>query len=101
MARGEGGTYDFVFIDADKEQYDIYYELSLKLLKRNGLMVLDNTLFWGGVVDSKNIEPSLRDRIGETALRALRDLNSKIHSDDRLDMVLLPLVDGITLVRKR
>jgi predicted O-methyltransferase YrrM len=101
LQRGEGGTYDFVFVDADKGGYDTYYELGLKLLKPNGLMTLDNMLFFGSVVDSNVLEPERLARIGEPTIQSLRDLNKKIHHDERVDMVLLPIADGITLVRKR
>jgi len=101
LARGEAGTYDFVFIDADKGSYDTYYELSLKLLKPNGLIALDNMLFFGSVIDSNLMDEAMRKRVGEPTIQSLRDLNKKIHRDERVDMVLLPFADGITLVRKR
>jgi predicted O-methyltransferase YrrM len=101
LQRGEAGSYDFVFVDADKPGYDTYYELGLKLLKPNGLMALDNMLFFGSVVDSNVLEPARLARIGEATIQSLRDLNKKIHGDERVDMVLLPFADGITLVRKR
>ena len=91
VAAGEAGRHDFVFIDADKTSYDVYYELSLVLLRRGGLVVVDNTL-WGGAVA----------RPAESAeTRALQALNTKIHGDERVDMVLLPFSDGVTLARKR
>lgn len=89
---GEGGSFDFAFIDADKSQYDTYYELSLKLLRPGGLMALDNVLRAGAVAD-----PSRSDRDTE----AIRALNVKIHADERVDMCLVPIGDGLTLVRKR
>jgi predicted O-methyltransferase YrrM len=101
LARGEAGTYDFVFVDADKGGYDAYYELGLKLLKPNGVMALDNMLFFGSVVDADVLEPAMRARIGDATIESLRVLNKKIHQDERVDMVLLPFADGITLVRKR
>jgi len=101
LQRGEAGTYDFAFVDADKGNYDTYYELSLQLLKPNGLMALDNMLFFGSVVDSNVMDPAMRARVGEPTIQSLRDLNKKIHRDERIDMVLLPFADGITLVRKR
>ncbi len=91
LAGGEAGGYDFVFIDADKSSYDTYYELALALLRRGGLVVIDNTL-WGGAV--------ARPAQSEDT-RALQALNDKVHRDERVDMVLLPFSDGVTLVRKR
>ncbi|HTJ06082.1 MAG TPA: class I SAM-dependent methyltransferase, partial [Caldimonas sp.] len=91
LAAGEAGRYDFVFIDADKTSYDGYYELALALLRPGGLVVIDNTL-WGGAV----AQPTQSDDT-----RALQALNAKVHRDERVDMVLLPFSDGVTLARKR
>jgi len=91
LAAGEAGRYDFVFIDADKTSYDSYYELALALLRPGGLVVIDNTL-WGGAV----AQPAQSDDT-----RALQALNAKVHRDERVDMVLLPFSDGVTLARKR
>ena len=91
LAAGEAGRHDFFFIDADKTSYDAYYELALALLRPGGLVVVDNTL-WGGAVA----------RPAESAdTRALQALNAKLHADERVDMVLLPFSDGVTLARKR
>jgi predicted O-methyltransferase YrrM len=92
LAAGEAGRFDFGFIDADKENYDGYYERALTLLRPGGLIVIDNVLWGGWVAD-------LRRRDPETA--ALRALNEKLHHDERIDFSLLPLADGITLARKR
>lgn len=91
VARGEAGTYDFVFIDADKPGYDAYYEHSLLLLRPGGLVMLDNTLRHGEVA-----YPSEREDV-----RAMQALNAKVNVDERVDMVLLPFSDGVTLARKR
>ena len=91
LAAGEAGGHDFVFIDADKTSYDTYYELALALLRPGGLVVIDNTL-WGGAV----ARPADSDDT-----RALQALNAKVHHDERVDMVLLPFSDGVTLARKR
>ncbi|HEY2560275.1 MAG TPA: class I SAM-dependent methyltransferase [Caldimonas sp.] len=91
LGRGEQESYDFIFIDADKTSYDTYYELALALLRTGGLAVIDNTL-WGGAV-------ALPSTSADTL--ALQALNTKIHQDSRVDMVLLPFSDGVTLARKR
>ena len=91
IAQGEAGTYDFVFIDADKTGYNAYYEAALQLLRTGGLIVIDNTL-WSGDVARPSTEPDTQ---------ALQALNDKLHVDQRIDMVLLPVSDGITLARKR
>jgi len=91
LAAGSGGSYDFAFIDADKSSYDAYYERCLRLLRPGGLIAIDNVL-WGGAVA----------RPAEDAdTRALQALNDKIHADERVDIVLVPIGDGVTLARKR
>jgi O-methyltransferase len=92
LADGGEGTVDLVFVDADKANYPAYYEDALALLRTGGLMVLDNTLFFGRVVD--------REAQDEDTV-AVRELNSRVAGDDRVDMVLLTMADGITLVRKK
>jgi len=92
LGDGQAGTFDFVFIDADKENYDGYYERALRLLRPGGLIVIDNVLWGGWVADGRRKDP-------DTA--ALRALNAKLHRDERIDLSLLPLADGITLARKR
>jgi caffeoyl-CoA O-methyltransferase len=92
LAAGEARRYDFAFIDADKESYDTYYELLLQLLRPGGLIALDNTLWSGHVANPHN-----RDK--DTV--ALRKLNDKLHRDERIDLSLLPVGDGLTLARKR
>jgi len=92
LAAGEAGRYDFAFIDADKPSYDTYYELLLKLLRPGGLIALDNTLWSGHVADPNNRDPNTV---------ALRALNDKLHRDQRVDLSLLPVGDGLTLARKR
>lgn len=86
------GPFDFAFIDADKENYDNYYEACLKLVRRGGLIAVDNTLWSGAVADSKH-----RD----SATRALRAFNDKVHRDERVALSLLPIGDGLTLALKR
>lgn len=87
------GSFDFAFIDADKESYPRYYELCLALLRPGGLLALDNML-WSGRVAA---EPALMDE--ET--RTLHALNQRIRDDARVDAVLLSVGDGVQLVRKR
>jgi predicted O-methyltransferase YrrM len=90
--QGERGAYDFAFIDADKGSYDGYYERCLELLRPGGLMAIDN-VFWGGDVAN----PEVSDK--ET--NAIRALNEKIQADDRVDMSMMPVGDGLMLARKR
>jgi O-methyltransferase len=90
--RQEGAEFDFVFIDADKSGYLHYYEQSLTLLRPGGLIVVDNTLFFGRVAD-----PAVTD--WDTI--SVRELNTRLHTDDRVEICLLPMADGITLIRKR
>jgi len=91
LAAGAAGLFDFAFIDADKSGYDAYYERCLQLLRQGGLMAIDNTL-WGG-----SVAGPARD--ADTA--ALQRLNAKLHGDERVDLSLLPIGDGLTLARKR
>jgi predicted O-methyltransferase YrrM len=91
LADGGQGRFDFAFIDADKSNYDAYYERCLRLLRPGGLIGIDNSL-WGGAV----IDPSRQD--DDTV--AIRALNQKIRADARVDMVLVPIGDGLTLARK-
>jgi caffeoyl-CoA O-methyltransferase len=92
LAAGEAGSYDFAFLDADKENYLRYYELALGLVRPGGLIVADNTLWSGRVIDPSN---------GEAATVALRRFNETLHTDDRIDLSLVPVGDGLTLARKR
>ncbi|KAH9381209.1 hypothetical protein HPB48_003186 [Haemaphysalis longicornis] len=92
LREGQAGTFDFVFIDADKENYDDYYEKCLQLVKRNGLIAIDNVLWRGTVYDPKD------NSLESVALRAF---NKKLHEDERVDICLLPLADGVTFTRKK
>ena len=89
---GHGGTFDFAFIDADKANYEAYYERSLKLLRVGGLIAIDNVLWSGRVADPSNRE--------EDTL-AIRALNAKLHSDQRISLSMVPIADGLTLALKR
>ena len=86
------GTFDFAFIDAEKREYDTYYELVLQLLRPGGIIALDNMLRDGRVTHPSPPDP--RDA-------AIRALNAKIHEDRRVDASLLTIRDGVMLVRKR
>ena len=94
IAAGEAGRYDFAFIDADKSNYDGYYERCLRLLRTGGLIAIDNVLWSGRVA-----EPVDESKDPDTA--ALQRLNTKLQSDDRIDLSLLPIGDGLTLARKK
>jgi caffeoyl-CoA O-methyltransferase len=89
---GQAGTFDFAFIDADKENYDNYYERALKLVRVGGLIVFDNMLWSGAVAD-----PGVQD--AETV--ALRALSEKLHHDERVFVSLIPVGDGMTLAIKQ
>ena len=92
LDEARGGTYDFAFIDADKTSYGIYYELVLQLLRPGGVVALDNMLRDGRVLDPAEDDASTR---------AIAALNAAIARDDRVDCCMLPIADGVTLVRKR
>lgn len=92
MADGQKGTFDFAFIDADKGNYANYYERALHLLRSNGVILIDNVLWSGKVAD---------DDVTDEDTRAIRGLNDLIARDDRVDMTLLPIGDGVTMIRKR
>jgi predicted O-methyltransferase YrrM len=92
IAQGRSASFDFAFIDADKSNYDSYYERALVLVRPGGLIGVDNTLWGGAVADAGRTDDDTR---------AIRALNQKIHTDERVDTVLLPIGDGLTLARKR
>ncbi len=85
-------TFDFAFIDADKSEYDAYYERILPRVRQNGVILFDN-MFWGGMV--------LEGLSEHPDAQALRELNAKLAADERIECVLLPIADGIQLCRKR
>jgi len=86
------GTFDFAFIDADKANYQAYFERCLKLVRRGGLIAIDNTLWHGSVVDP-------RDRSVDT--RAIRAFNRRLKRNRRVEIALVPIGDGLTLAWKR
>ncbi len=92
IGEGQAGSFDFAFIDADKSNYDAYYEASLRLLRPGGLLAVDNVLWSGAVADPSQKDPDT------TAIRAL---NEKIRDDGRVSLSLVPIGDGLTLARKR
>jgi len=92
LAGGEASRFDFAFIDADKTNYDAYYEAALKLLRPGGLVAIDNVLWGGAVINSSD---------DDADTRAIRALNAKIAADQRVSCSLLPLGDGLTLALKR
>jgi caffeoyl-CoA O-methyltransferase len=89
---GGDGSFDFAFIDADKESYDAYYETCLHLVRVGGLIAVDNVLWGGSVADSSVVD-------AETT--AIRALNAKVRDDRRVESCLLTVGDGVLLVRKR
>ena len=92
LADGQAGTFDFAFIDADKANYDGYYERVLKLIRPGGLIIFDNMLWYGKVADQ-----SVQD--ADTV--ALRALNAKLHRDERVFVSLVPVGDGMSLCIKQ
>lgn len=93
LTAGEGGTFDFIYIDADKPSMDTYYEKALQLVRTGGLIGLDNVLWQGKVLN-----PELHHDDEET--NSIVKLNEKIHKDSRVEMSLVPFADGLTLCRK-
>ena len=85
-------SYDFIFIDADKNNYPNYYELSISLVPSNGIIIIDNMLWHGDVADEKK---------NDSQTNTIRDLNTKIQNDSRVDFSLLPLSDGLSFIRKK
>ncbi|MCY4608428.1 MAG: class I SAM-dependent methyltransferase [bacterium] len=92
VAEGRAGSFDIAFIDADKENYDTYYERALVLVRQGGLILIDNVLWGGAVIDDS-------DQSADT--RAIRAINEKVGADDRVDMAMVPTGDGLTIARKR
>jgi predicted O-methyltransferase YrrM len=89
---GWRSTFDFAFIDADKENYGIYYEYCLELVKPGGLLCIDNVLWMGSVVDPADRRPTTE---------AIRALNNTVAADGRVEICMLGIADGMTLVRKK
>ena len=88
----EAETFDFAFIDADKRNYDNYYERCLTLLRSGGMLAIDNVLWSGRVADPKDIDKRTI---------AIREFNQKVYQDDRVEISMLPIADGLTLAVKK
>ncbi len=92
LQSGQAGSFDFVFIDADKTGYGDYYEHSLQLLRTGGLIVVDNVLWSGKVSDDATTDPDTQ---------SLQAFNRRLYNDARISLSMLPVADGLTLARKR
>ena len=92
LADGEAETFDFAFIDADKNNYAAYYDRCFQLVRSGGLILVDNVLWYGRVAD-----PAMDD---DRRTQAIRQLNQQIYHDDRVQMSLIPIGDGLTIARK-
>ncbi len=93
LANGEAGTFDFAFIDADKNNYAAYYDRCLQLVRQGGLILVDNVLWYGRVAD-----PMMAD---DKRTQAIKQLNQQIYHDDRVQISLIPIGDGLTIARKK
>ncbi|KAJ7391364.1 Catechol O-methyltransferase domain-containing protein 1 [Desmophyllum pertusum] len=93
LAAGEAESFDLVFIDADKPSYDQYYEKSLRLIRKGGLIVIDNVLWSSRVCDPEK-------RISDENTKALHNLNMKVHKDTRVVISMMPFADGVTIAMK-
>ncbi len=92
LADGQSESFDFAFIDADKPNYAEYYERCLRLVRAGGLIAIDNVLWDGEVVNHDNMDPETE---------AIRAMNKLLQHDERVDISLVPIADGLTLARKR
>jgi len=91
LSEGKQGTYDFAFIDADKIEYQGYFDKSLELLRIGGLIAIDNVLWGGSVID---------DSIQDSSTKAIREFNENLSSDSRVSISMVPIGDGLTLACK-
>lgn len=89
---GHTRSFDLAFIDADKTNYDAYYELCLQLLRKGGVVLLDNVLWGGSVIDKS---------ANDADTMAIREINNKLLADERVSICMLPVADGLTLAMKR
>lgn len=90
LENGAEGSYDMAFIDADKENYQVYFEYCLKLVRPGGLILIDNVLWDGRVIDETDTDESTL---------AIKEFNHQLQKDDRVSISMLPVVDGLTLAR--
>jgi predicted O-methyltransferase YrrM len=93
LENGEAGTFDFAFIDADKNNYAAYYDRCLQLVRQGGLILIDNVLWYGRVAD-----PAMNE---DKRTQAIKQLNQQIYHDDRVQISLIPIGDGLTIARKK
>ncbi len=92
IADGQAESFDMAFIDADKKEYDAYYERALVLVRQGGLIAIDNVLWSGSVIDTTDTDEEVV---------SIRALNAKLRDDERIHLSMLPLSDGLTLAMKR
>ncbi len=93
LANGEAGTFDFAFIDADKNNYGAYYDRCFDLIRQGGLILVDNVLWYGRVID-----PTMNE---DQRTQAIKEINQQIYHDDRVQISLIPIGDGLTIARKK
>ncbi len=101
LTEGQQSSFDFAFIDADKYAYDNYYEKCLELLRPGGLIAIDNVLLFGSVYDDKAREEVKKIGISAADISSMQALNLKIRDDKRVELSMLPLADGLSLVQKK
>jgi predicted O-methyltransferase YrrM len=92
IAAGDRDSFDFAFVDADKPGYGAYYERLLKLVRPGGVIAFDNVLYGGEVIGSDS---------DDDGLKTIQDLNRTLATDERVDIAMLPVADGLTLARRR
>ncbi len=97
LVDGARDSFDFAFVDADKTGYPAYYDRLIRLVRPGGVMLWDNVFQGGRVIDGQVID----DRADDANVRAIRELNKRLATDDRVDIVMLPIADGLTLLRRR
>ena len=100
LKKGEQSYFDFIFIDADKCNYEAYYEKSLCLLRAGGIIAIDNVLLFGSVIDAEILDEKMQGRISKDDVESIKSVNIKIKNDERVDISMLTIADGLTLVRK-